>query len=110
MVEKEERTDLAEKNLIWISELSKKDIPIAGGKGANLAEMFNLGMPVPNAFVITAHAFLKFVTESKLHKHMFILMKQTIMELLIIIMLLFVQVQQQKIWQQQVLQVNKKLF
>jgi len=68
MVEKEERTDLAEKNLIWISELSKKDIPIAGGKGANLAEMFNLGMPVPNAFVITAHAFLKFVTESKLHK------------------------------------------
>jgi len=50
----------------WLSELSKKDIPIAGGKGANLAEMYNVGMPVPPAFVITAQAFGFFLQENRL--------------------------------------------
>jgi len=38
----------------WLSELSKDEVNIAGGKGANLAEMYNLKLPVPPAFVITA--------------------------------------------------------
>ena len=29
---------------------------LLGGKGANLAEMMNLGMPVPNGFTITTEA------------------------------------------------------
>ncbi|MFH0831438.1 MAG: phosphoenolpyruvate synthase [archaeon] len=50
----------------WLSELNKSDIPVAGGKGANLAEMYNTGMPVPPAFVITAQAFDYFLNANKL--------------------------------------------
>ncbi len=52
------------RNIVWLSEIGKKDIPIAGGKGANLAEMFNSGFPVPPAFIITAQAFVTFLRET----------------------------------------------
>lgn len=45
------------------SELGKRDIPIAGGKGANLGEMFNNGIPVPDGFVVTSNAYYKFIEE-----------------------------------------------
>jgi len=48
----------------WLSELSKDSIPVAGGKGANLAEMFNFKLPVPPAFVITAQAYSHFLQTS----------------------------------------------
>lgn len=48
------------------SELSKLDIPIAGGKGANLGEMFNNGIPVPDGFVVTSNAYYKFIKENNL--------------------------------------------
>ena len=54
------------KNVVWLSELSKNDIPIAGGKGANLAEMYNADLPVPPAFIVTAQAFVTFLRESGL--------------------------------------------
>ena len=41
----------------WLSELNKSSGPVAGGKGANLAEMFNSKFPVPPAFVITTKAY-----------------------------------------------------
>jgi len=41
----------------WLSELSKTSGGVAGGKGANLAEMYNSGFPVPPAFCVTAQAF-----------------------------------------------------
>ncbi len=44
----------------WIydfSELNKNSVGIAGGKGANLGEMFNAGFPVPPGFVIAADAY-----------------------------------------------------
>jgi len=50
----------------WLSGLSKKDIPLAGGKGANLGEMYNNGFPVPSAFVVTTEAFFYFLKEAKL--------------------------------------------
>jgi pyruvate,water dikinase len=51
----------AEKNIVWLNEIGKKDIPVAGGKGANLGEMFNAGLPVPPAFIVTAQAFKNFI-------------------------------------------------
>lgn len=39
------------------SEIRKEDISAAGGKGANLGELFNAGFPVPNGFCITSRAF-----------------------------------------------------
>jgi len=49
----------------WLFELSNKDVSIAGGKGASLAEMFNNKFPVPPAFIITAQAFGKFIERIK---------------------------------------------
>lgn len=48
----------------FFKELSKDDIPIAGGKGANLGELTNAGIPVPPGFVITAGTYQKFITET----------------------------------------------
>jgi len=52
----------------WFSELDKKSGKIAGGKGANLAEIFNLGIPVPPGFVITAQAYDYFIEKAGLDK------------------------------------------
>ncbi|MEJ2268002.1 MAG: PEP/pyruvate-binding domain-containing protein, partial [Nanoarchaeota archaeon] len=41
----------------WFSELNKSSGNIAGGKGANLAEIYNLKIPVPPGFVVTAQAY-----------------------------------------------------
>ncbi|MEM4215377.1 MAG: phosphoenolpyruvate synthase [Candidatus Pacearchaeota archaeon] len=54
------------RNIVWLSEITKKDVAIAGGKGANLAEMYNAGFPVPPAFIVTAQAFVTFLRESGL--------------------------------------------
>ncbi len=50
----------------WFYELSNKDVAIAGGKGASLAEMFNHKFPVPPGFVITAQAFDYFLTKNEI--------------------------------------------
>ena len=38
----------------FFEELSKDDVDIAGGKGANLGELTNAGINVPPGFVITS--------------------------------------------------------
>ncbi len=43
------------------SQISKKDIALAGGKGANLGEMYNAKIPVPNGFVVTSEAYYHFI-------------------------------------------------
>ena len=48
----------------WFSELNKDSGKIAGGKGANLAEIYNLNVPVPPGFVITAQAYDYFIESS----------------------------------------------
>jgi len=35
------------KNVLWFSEIGKEDIPLVGGKGANLGEMWNAGFLFP---------------------------------------------------------------
>ncbi|WP_438008277.1 PEP/pyruvate-binding domain-containing protein [Sorangium sp. So ce321] len=40
-----------------LSELSRADLPTAGGKGANLGEMIRLGLPVPPGFVVSTQAY-----------------------------------------------------
>ncbi|NIN64896.1 MAG: phosphoenolpyruvate synthase [Anaerolineae bacterium] len=44
----------------WFTELSKSDVPTAGGKGANLGEMTQAGLPVPPGFTITTPAYRRF--------------------------------------------------
>ena len=45
-------------------DLNKSDIGIAGGKGANLGELTQAGIPVPPGFVVTAQAYEKFMDEA----------------------------------------------
>lgn len=50
--------------VVWLSDLSKSDGPIVGGKGANLGEMFNAGFPVPQAFAVTTKAYNEFMDKT----------------------------------------------
>ena len=50
----------------WFSELNKNSGNIAGGKGANLAEIYNLKVAVPPGFVVTAQAYDYFIKKSGL--------------------------------------------
>ncbi len=49
------------KNIYWFNELNKSSLPVAGGKGANLGEMFNVGMPIPEGFVVSAETYMAFI-------------------------------------------------
>ncbi|MEO0281735.1 MAG: phosphoenolpyruvate synthase [candidate division WOR-3 bacterium] len=61
----------------FLNEMSRKDIPIAGGKGANLAEMYNMKLPVPNAFVVTSHAYKYFLEKTNIDEAIFDILKNT---------------------------------
>jgi len=54
--------------VLQFSKLSRKDVSIAGGKGAQLGEMFNSKIPVPNGFVVLVDSFNLFLKENNLEK------------------------------------------
>lgn len=54
--------------IAWFNEIDKEDIPVVGGKGANLGEMVQAGIPVPFGFVITSKAYFDFLEETDLTK------------------------------------------
>jgi pyruvate,water dikinase len=47
--------------ILWFNEIGKNDIPLVGGKGANLGEMFKNEIPVPNGFVIDSKTYREFI-------------------------------------------------
>ena len=51
-------------NIAWLKDLSKDSIPLVGGKGANLGEMYNSDFPIPNAFVVTSEAYKLFLDQT----------------------------------------------
>ncbi len=65
MAKKRVDISFSDKYIKWFSELGKNNIKIAGGKGANLGEMYNYRFPVPPGFVITADAFAFFISDIK---------------------------------------------
>src|SRR5437016_10208342 len=42
-------------SILWFSEEACKDVRLAGGKGASLANMTTQGLPVPPGFVVPAY-------------------------------------------------------
>ncbi len=52
----------------WFKDLNKDSIGIAGGKGANLAEMINADLPVPNGFAVTAQTYKEFIEKTGIKK------------------------------------------
>lgn len=49
--------------VVKFEDLNKSDIGIAGGKGANLGELTQAGIPVPPGFVVTAETYQKFMED-----------------------------------------------
>ncbi len=54
------------KFVVWFKDVDKEDIPLVGGKGANLGEMTKAGFPVPNGFIVTSNAYYHFIEVNKL--------------------------------------------
>ncbi len=52
--------------IVWFNDLSKEDVGLAGGKGANLGELVRAGLPVPPGFVVTSEAYRRFLKEGKI--------------------------------------------
>ena len=47
--------------IVWFDQVTKEDIPLVGGKGANLGEMTNAKIPVPPGFIVTSAGYYDFV-------------------------------------------------
>ncbi|MDP6142455.1 MAG: phosphoenolpyruvate synthase [Dehalococcoidales bacterium] len=54
----------AQKIILWFDEVTKEDVSIVGGKGANLGEMTAAHIPVPPGFIVTVNAYYQFLHES----------------------------------------------
>lgn len=47
--------------VVNFKDVNKHDINLVGGKGANLGEMTQAGLPVPPGFIVTAEAYRQFI-------------------------------------------------
>jgi len=63
------------KHIAWFKDLNKESIGTAGGKGANLGEMYNAGLPIPPGFVVTAQAYKFFIEKTKIKDKILDLLK-----------------------------------
>jgi len=67
-----------EKLILWFEDLTKEDIPLVGGKNANLGEMLRAEIPVPPGFAITAYAYKKFITETGIAEGIYKIIEETV--------------------------------
>ena len=58
------------KAIVWLDEVGKDDVALAGGKGANLGELTKAGIPVPPAFIVTTDAYFRFLREAGLRERL----------------------------------------
>ena len=59
-------TEKRQASLLWFTEIDSGDLPLAGGKGANLGEMTRRGAPVPPGFVVSVVSYEKFLADNGL--------------------------------------------
>lgn len=50
----------------WFKDLNKDSLGVAGGKGTNLGIMFNLGLPVPPGFAVTAQTYKEYLERTEI--------------------------------------------
>jgi len=67
-----------EKRILWFEELRKTDIPLVGGKNANLGEMIQGKIPVPPGFAITARAYEEFITKTGTAEKIYRIIDETV--------------------------------
>ena len=56
---------MSKKYVYLFSEGNANMRELLGGKGANLAEMTNLGLPIPNGFTVTTEACTDYYKQGK---------------------------------------------
>src|SRR5581483_1860221 len=56
------------KYLLPFSKVTKDDVALVGGKGANLGEMARAGFPVPPGYIATSEAYFEFLKSSGLQQ------------------------------------------
>ncbi len=56
------------RQVVWFNEVTKGDVALVGGKGANLGELTRANIPVPPGFIVTANAYFSFLEETRLVK------------------------------------------
>jgi pyruvate,water dikinase len=56
------------KRIVWFDEVDKDDLPLVGGKGANLGELTQAGIPVPPGFIVTTESYFNFIEEAGLQE------------------------------------------
>jgi len=66
------------KLVLWFEELAKGDIPLVGGKNANLGEMTKAGIPVPPGFAISAHSYERFIEETNIAEKIYRIIEETV--------------------------------
>ena len=71
-------SDKATKIVLWFEELRKEDVPLVGGKNANLGEMINAGIPVPPGFAITAYAYKRFIEETGIKDKIYEILREKV--------------------------------
>jgi pyruvate,water dikinase len=71
MYKKEAGSSFKDKYIRWFSELGRGNVKDVGGKGANLGEMYNAGMPVPPGFVTTADSYKYFLEKTGIGKKIY---------------------------------------
>ena len=62
-------------NIVWTEEVTKDSIPLVGGKGANLGEMYKNDLPVPQAFILTSEAYWTFIQEGGINDQILDILK-----------------------------------
>jgi pyruvate,water dikinase len=67
--------------VLWFENLRKTDVPIVGGKNANLGEMVNAKLPVPPGFAVTAYSYEKFIEETRIADKIYKIIKDTVTDL-----------------------------
>ncbi|OYT33216.1 phosphoenolpyruvate synthase, partial [Archaeoglobales archaeon ex4484_92] len=52
--------------ILWLIDVDKNDVPLVGGKAANLGELLRVEIPVPDGFVVDARTFRDFIERSRI--------------------------------------------
>lgn len=61
----------------FFKDIDKNDLPLVGGKGANLGEMTQAGFPVPNGFAVTVPSYDLFLEENQISEKISEILKAT---------------------------------
>src|SRR3990170_2562147 len=67
-----------ENRILWFEELGKGDIPLVGGKNANLGEMLRAKIPVPPGFAVTAYAYYEYITKTGIAEKIYQIIEETV--------------------------------